>query len=129
MCGSDVTFEEMLFGYRKLEISLFDAVTTLEQPLCAGEPSHGLCRLTPKEQAETSPESTARCTDFVVGGKVSLVGTFEYVHELVVAAEQICRDRQQLEIVGAKRGCLIRKQEGPVRIRPCPASVAIATLF
>ena len=60
---------------------------------------------------------------------MSVVGAFKRLEVFVVPADQICRHRQQLEILGAQRRFLIGERKRAVRVSPCPTLVTSPAAF
>jgi hypothetical protein len=57
------------------------------------------------------------------------MGAIESRLKMIVAADEVSRYRQELEILDAQGSCLIRERKRPVGIRPGAFPAGLATVF
>jgi hypothetical protein len=108
---------------------VLDGVVPLHKSLSPSQPSIRLPCFAPKQQRETQPASTARGAAWVTFLQARVMGAFQESVKVEVAADQVGRHGQELEILDGKRNGLIREREQLVGLTPCPAPVALASPF
>jgi len=111
---------------REQQIPLLDAVDVLDQPLGAREPAARLACLAHPRQAEPAPERPVRGTRLIAAVQTELVEPIHEMQKLVIAAEQPRRQGVELEVGPRQRRFLVRGSEATIRLRPGPATVAVA---
>jgi hypothetical protein len=109
-----------------LEVATLDAVGVgaVEQPARPGEPAARLGRRTDAEQAEADPEAAARGARCVARIDVEHLGSFQRAMSGVVAAEQVRRGRQRLQVGRAQRLLAVGRRELGERVAPRPSPIA-----
>ncbi len=100
-----------------------------QQALGTGQPAGRRAYLAPKKQAEPQPERATHGAKALPGIQMRQMSPFERAEIVVVPIDQICRYREQLEILGVQRRCPIGKAERPISLRPGTLRVAFTAAF
>ena len=118
--GFEVTRFEALLDHRQQQIAPLGALArvALQQPLGTGKPAGRAAHLAAHEQAKAEPERAADGASALAGVQMSVVGTFKCPEVFIVPTDQVCRHRQQFEILGLQRSFLIGARERLERIGP-----------
>jgi hypothetical protein len=98
--GVGFTPVELLFDGWQEQIAVFDAglAAALEQSLCAGQPTAGLSDVSAQREPKPEPEQATRGTQRLARAQIEKVSTLERLQVVAIAANQIRRVGEQLEI-------------------------------
>ena len=118
--GVVVVGAEQLFRPRQQQIASLHTIGlfAFDQAARAREPSGSAARLPHKQETETEPEGAARGACGLARGEIGTVGAIEGLEKFLIAADQIRRLCQQLEIVNAQRSLLVGPRERMKGIGP-----------
>jgi len=116
----EVTRLETLLDHRQQQIPALGALAraTLQEPLGTREPTRRAAHLATHEQAKADPEGTANGGSALAASHMSLVGPLECRKIFIVPTDQVCRHRQELEILDGEGSFQVGKRECSVGIRP-----------
>ena len=120
---------QLLLGDRDGQITLLGAVVARDGPLAPRRPGVRAAGLATQQEGDREPECTPRGAPPVVGPGMETIEAFENSRKLDVAAGQIRRRCQAVEIIGFERGCPIRRQESLVGVAPRAAPVTRSAFF
>ena len=130
-CGGDrrlvVTGSLTLEHQRHQQIALLDAVATLtvDQPPGTAEPTRRAPHLPSEGEVDADPERAAHRAQQFAAIQVSVMGTLQAAHVLVVATEHVRRRRQQLKVPRLQRPRLIGAGQRLVGVPPRPPRVRL----
>ncbi|HEY5952421.1 MAG TPA: hypothetical protein VIV40_43280 [Kofleriaceae bacterium] len=114
-----IAFTEVLLCYGQQQVTLLRTVISSDHSLRAREPPAPLCSLAAKHQRQPDPERTAGGATQIVRLDVRMMGASENFVEVLVAADQVSRHCEALEIVARKRILAIRLAEQIKGVVPC----------